>query len=228
MLLRRALQRVSATRHAARRAAGSAAYAAAPYRALAFATEAERSAWAERDATLHEEMRKRVPAALAHNGEESFDDHLVGVQSVLRSWGAPERVCDAALFHSIYGTEGFQGYSLPLAQRSDIAGLIGARAERLAWIFCMVDRWSVDEIVLGMRSDLCFRARPELGGFPLVLESRGEYLDFLALTLADWLEQVEGSSTKAVRSPVLEEPVWDVGECWGACSSVGARRGSKV
>lgn len=57
---------------------------------------------------------------------------------VLRSWGASEPLCNAALFHSIYGTEGFQGYKLPLSHRSEIAELIGAEAERLAWIFCMV------------------------------------------------------------------------------------------
>ena len=83
------------------------AYASAPYRELRDVPEKQREAWAQRDVGLHAEMRKRVPAALAHNGEESFDDHLVGVQSVLRAWGAPEHITDAALFHSIYGTEGF-------------------------------------------------------------------------------------------------------------------------
>ena len=60
---------------------------------------------------------------------------------------AAERLTNAALFHSIYGTEGFQGYALPLSHRGEIAGLIGAKAERLAWIFCMVDRATVDATV---------------------------------------------------------------------------------
>ena len=46
-----------------------------------------------------------------------------------------------------------------------------------------------------------FRARPELGAFAMP-KSRAEWLDFLSLSLADWLEQVEGASTKKIESPV--------------------------
>jgi hypothetical protein len=199
------------------------AYAVTPYRELARATEADRKRWADDDVALHAAMRAHVPAALKHNGEEAFDEHLVAVQSVLRSWGAPDALGSAALFHSIYGTEGFQGYALPLAQRSEIASLIGARAERLAWIFCMVDRASVDATVTGpdavdaAAADLAveFRARPELGAFPIPLESRREWLDFLSLSLADWLEQVEGAATKRVASPIGLADVWAEGYAWG-------------
>ena len=123
-------------------------YASTPWRQIAGATPQQLAAWADDDKRLHAEMRKHVPAALAHNGEEAFDNHLVGVQSVLRSWGASTTLTHAALFHSIYGTEGFQGFKLPLASRGEIADLIGPEAERLAWIFCMVDRASVDASVL--------------------------------------------------------------------------------
>lgn len=215
MLLRtaltRSLRRCTSTK---RLSSSKSAYASTPYRELLKCSADQKTKWAQRDVGLHAEMRQRVPAALAHNGEESFDDHLVGVQSVLRAWGAPEHITDAALFHSIYGTEGFQGFSLPLAQRGDIAGLIGARAERLAWIFCMVDRFSVDETVLDGTKPLVFRARLELGAFEIPLKSRAEWLDFLALSLADWLEQVEGASTKRVESPV-GGLVWAEGEAWG-------------
>ena len=122
-------------------------YAVAPYRQIVGATAAQREQWAAADKLLHERMREHVPDALAHNGEESFDLHLVGVQSVLRSWSSPEHLTNAALYHSIYGTEGFQGFALPLSHREELAELIGERAERLAWIFCMVDRASVDESV---------------------------------------------------------------------------------
>ena len=137
---------------------------------------------------MHARMKEHVPAALEHNGEESFANHLVGVQSVLRSWNASDTLCsaarsrwpcslqqpmrspiapeahplaqgeplrlrgvpldagdalsgawpefadgtasgppgNAALFHSIYGTEGFQGYKLPLSHREEIAELCAA------------------------------------------------------------------------------------------------------
>ena len=54
-------------------------------------------------------------------------------------------MCDAGLFHSIYGTEGFQGFTLPFDRRDDIRALIGDRAERLVWVFC----------VAGEMADLC-------------------------------------------------------------------------
>ena len=147
----------------------------------------------------------------------------MGVQSVLRSWGAEEHLTHAALFHSIYGTEGFQGYKLPLSHRKEIADLIGPRAERLAFIFCMVDRFTVDATVLPpkarpprehLESPPTFYARPELGAFPLPLQSHAEWIDFLTLSLADWLEQVEGAAAKAVPLPVGEGMLWPLGEAW--------------
>ena len=113
---------------------------------------------------------ERVPTGGHHTAVASrhAQKHLVGGQSVLRYWRAPEFLCNAALFHSIYGTEGFQGYCLPLSYRADIAELIGPRAERLAWIFCMVDRYSVDVTVLAPDAgDVSappptFYARPEV------------------------------------------------------------------
>ena len=217
MIARPGLRLVRCAVAAGARRSSAGAYAVARYRNLDDAPAAARDAWRRSDATLHGEMRKRVPAALKHNGEEAFDDHLVGVQSVLRAWGAPEHVTNAALFHSIYGTEGFQGYALPLDQRGDVAGLIGARAERLAWIFCMVDRETVDATALApppAGAAPAFAARAELGGFAMPLRDRAEWLDFLALSLADWLEQVEGAATKALPSPVGGADVWAAGEAW--------------
>ena len=215
-----------AARRGAARALSKAAqdYAVTPYRLIAHASESQRAAWAERDLILHSEMRKHVPAALKHNGEEAFDHHLVSVQSVLRSWGAPEYMTNAALFHSIYGTEGFQGFALPLHNRPEIADLIGPRAERLAWIFCMVDRHSVDRTILApwaldpsvyVHKPPSFFARPELGGFEMPLRTYDEWLDFLALSLADWLEQVEGAASKEVPLPVGEGFLWKLGQAWG-------------
>ena len=182
----------------------AAEYAVAPYRNMARMTAQQRDAFAAADVLLHQKMRELVPAALAHNGEEAFDAHLVGVQSVLRSWDAPEHLCNAALFHSIYGTEGFQGFKLPLTHRDEISQLIGADAERLAWIFCMVDRASVDVTVLAPQADNAppsFFARAELGGFRIRLQSEQEWIDFLTLSLADWLEQVSPGAICAYIPP---------------------------
>ena len=148
--------------------------------------------------------------AVAHTGNGKFDAHLLGVRRVLRAWGAGDDVCDAGLFHSIYGTEGFQGFCLPYERRDDVRALIGARAEQLVYIFCVVDRLSVDNDLDAAPGTHAFRARPELGGFDIPMDDDDMWFDFITLTLADWLEQVEGAA--AGPNPLFE---WDKGEAWG-------------
>ena len=82
---------------------------------------------------------------VAHTGNGKFDAHLLGVRRIMMSWVPDDpALADAGLFHSVYGTEGFQGFTLPYERRDDVRALIGERAERLVWIFCVVDRLSVD------------------------------------------------------------------------------------
>ena len=159
--------------------------------------------WQDEDDTLHRYISRSVPAVLEHTGSEAFDAHLKGVQAILRYWDAPKHLYSAGLFHSIYGTEGFQGFALPLSERDSIRGLIGNKSERLCWIFCMVDRSSVDETVFNWSindvnstqdTQFTFRARNELGRFEIKLLNKSEWLDFVELTLADWLEQVQGAA----------------------------------
>ncbi len=66
--------------------------------------------------------------------------HLCGTHDLLESWGNPEPVCLAGLFHSIYGTKSFRHKSWPLDDRKTIRELIGEEAERLAYVFCTADR----------------------------------------------------------------------------------------
>ena len=73
---------------------------------------------------------------------EAFDP--VAVYRLLESQGCPEDVCRAGMFHSIYGTEKFQGFTLPLGRRDEVRALIGDRAERLAYLNCAMDRASFD------------------------------------------------------------------------------------
>lgn len=143
--------------------------------------------WQADDKQMLSYLSTSIPEALQHTGATSFDTHLVGVQSVLRHWEASDDVCKAGLFHSIYGTEGFQGFKLPLNKRADIRKLIGVNAERLVWIFCMVDRKSVDDTLYMTEEDrtkkIVFRSRVELGNFPIELTGEKEWLQFIELSL---------------------------------------------
>jgi len=172
--------------------------------------------WKTDDETLWKYVNEKVPAVMEHTGSSTFDQHLKGVQAVLRYWNSPKYLTDAGLFHSIYGTEGFQGFSIPLTERSAIQDLIGMKAEKLAYVFCMVDRSTVDETVFDWKEEdstndetmYNLRARPELGRFDINL-TKEEWVDFIELNLADWLEQVEGAAMKS--NPFF---LWKAGEAY--------------
>ena len=174
--------------------------------------------WQAEDESLHSYITQSVPAVLEHTGSEAFDAHLRGVQAILRYWGAPRHLYNAGLFHSIYGTEGFQGFSLPLTDRDAIRKLIGDEAEKLCWIFCMVDRSTVDETVFNWKprddnnkseeATYTFLSRPELGRFEIHV-NKNEWVDFIELTLSDWLEQVQGAAETA-----SERFYWKAGEAY--------------
>jgi hypothetical protein len=68
----------------------------------------------------------------AHSGE-SLLDHLLATRDLLRQWGAPEFVCDAGLFHSIYGSSSYRP-ELGV-RREDVQRLLGRDAERLVHLY---------------------------------------------------------------------------------------------
>ena len=81
----------------------------------------------------------------------------------------------------------------------------------------MVDRKSVDDSLFLLNDEhqqqtnrsFEFKARPELGGFPIKLSGENEWLSFLELSLSDYLEQVEGAAEKP--SKLFQ---WQVGESY--------------
>ena len=92
-------------------------------------------------------LRSLGTGDVAHTGGSDFLSHLVGVYRVLKSWGAPEPLCLAGLAHSVYATEGFQGFSLECTaeSRARVATALGSlEAERIAHVFCCTDRASQD------------------------------------------------------------------------------------
>lgn len=58
-------------------------------------------AWRAEDEALHAYIQASVPDVLEHTGADAFDEHLHGVQSILRSWGSERHLYNAGLFHSI-------------------------------------------------------------------------------------------------------------------------------
>lgn len=123
---------------------------------------------------------------VAHT-EGSLLGHLISVYRDLKGWGCDEDVCRAGMFHSIYGTERFQKFSLPLTRREDVRKLIGERAERLAYINCCMDRASFDKAAEEERES--YRVLDRLTQREMEMSSE-DFDDLARVHLCDWLEQV--------------------------------------
>src|SRR6188472_2488576 len=95
---------------------------------------------------------------IAHT-QKNYLGHLINVYKLLQSSGYEEDICRAGLFHSIYGTEKFQGFKLPLESREELIELIGSRAERLAYWNCLMDRGSLDELLVQSHEPFLLRNR---------------------------------------------------------------------
>ena len=121
---------------------------------------------------------------------EVFLAHLIAVHRDLKVWGCDEELCRAGMFHSIYGTERFQRFSLPLARRGEIRDLIGPRAERLAYLNSAMDRNSFDRAVF--ETGDVYRIVDRFTGEELELP-RDEFDDLCRVHLCDWLEQAPRS-----------------------------------
>jgi hypothetical protein len=122
--------------------------------------------------------------------QKSYLGHLIAVHRLLEAQGYSRDVCRAGMFHSLYGTERFQGFTWPLDRRDEVRALVGERAERLAYVNCVMDRASLDRLL-----------DQEEGPYPIVSRtgetielSREEYDDLCRVHLFDWLEQAARSS----------------------------------
>jgi len=131
---------------------------------------------------------------IAHTGHD-FLTHLKAVQGVLEAGGAEPEIVQAGLLHSIYGTEGFQDFSLPLEERDQVRGLIGERAEFAVYCNCVMDRATFDAAVASAVADGGdgFEIRDREGSPPITL-TRAQLSDLAEVHLFDWLEQVDRSA----------------------------------
>jgi hypothetical protein len=121
---------------------------------------------------------------------KSYLAHLISVYRLMKENDCDEDICRAGLFHSLYGTEKFQGFTLPLDRRLEVCDLIGARAEQLAYLNCAMDRASFDRAAEVGREPYRFVDR--ITGRKVEL-SPGTFDDLCRVHLFDWLEQVPRS-----------------------------------
>lgn len=77
-----------------------------------------------------------------------FLPHLKGLSEYLERYNRPFPTVIAGLFHSIYGTETFNGFSLPLERREEVREVIGIEAEALVYTYCRMSQASFDMSVI--------------------------------------------------------------------------------
>jgi hypothetical protein len=124
------------------------------------------------------------------HSQKNYLAHLISVYRLMEAEGCEEDVCAGGMFHSIYGTEKFQGFKLELHQRIDVRKLIGERAEKLGYLNCAMDRASFDEAALGNGENYRFIDR--ITKEPVEL-GRADFDDLCRVHLYDWLEQAPRS-----------------------------------
>jgi hypothetical protein len=121
---------------------------------------------------------------------KSYLGHLIAVCRYLESQGFAQDVCLAGMFHSIYGTELFQGFKLPLERRGEVRDLIGERAERIAYLNCAMDRASFDRAV--EQDTEPYRIVDRITGEEVAV-TRDDFDGLCQVHLFDFLEQVPRS-----------------------------------
>jgi hypothetical protein len=126
---------------------------------------------------------------VAHS-QKSFLAHLIAVYRYMKDRGCGEELSRAGMFHSIYGTQQFQAFALPLERRQDVRDLIGDRAERIAYLNCLMERDSFDRAAL--QDEGPYRVRVRETGEEVEV-APDEFDDLCRVHLYDWLEQVPRS-----------------------------------
>jgi hypothetical protein len=124
------------------------------------------------------------------HSQKNYLAHVIGVYRLMEGQGCAAELCRAGMFHSIYGTELFQDFQLPLERRPEMRSLIGERPERLAYLNCAADRASLDRAV--EEGTEPFRIQDRFTGEEMQL-AQEEFDDLCRVHLYDWLEQVPRS-----------------------------------
>lgn len=121
-------------------------------------------------------------ADISHT-DKTYLAHAIGVYNDMKAWGGSPKLCRAALFHSIYGTQGFQSFTLPLERQAELRALIGNYAEKIAFANCFMDRASLDAQIEKMEGPYPIVHRITHDAFVL---SKAEYEDLLRVQLWDY------------------------------------------
>lgn len=124
-------------------------------------------------------------ADIAHT-KKTYLAHAISVYQDLKAWDCTEALCRAGLFHSIYGTQGFQDFALPLERQAELQALIGNHAEKIAFVNCFMNRDTFDAQITQPNMPYVILNRVTQAEMHL---TKAEFDDLVCVHLCDWLEQ---------------------------------------
>jgi len=102
----------------------------------------------ELDPQLDDLLIKVGTKSTRHTPTTFLYDHLVETWRLLKFFECSEDVCNAGLFHSIYGTQVFKPSMIPIKNRYDVQELIGKEAENLVFLFHITPHVRFDHFVM--------------------------------------------------------------------------------
>ena len=75
----------------------------------------------------------------------NLESHLSGTYKLLMEWNNPEYICDAGLYHAVYGTQPLKRLGIPHKEyspsdRPKIREIIGEESEQLVYLYGACDR----------------------------------------------------------------------------------------
>ena len=141
-----------------------------------------------------------IGADKVDHSDKGYLAHAIGVYTDLKEWGWSEELARAGLFHSIYGTQLFQSFTLPMEKRDEIRELIGEQAELISYLNCAVDRPHFDKEIL--KDEGPYRILDRFTN--TLMDVSDENFNLLCtLHLCDWLEQVARSGAWDYRRTAL-------------------------
>jgi hypothetical protein len=173
--------------------------------------------------SIKAELRRRRTQLVRH-GTQSLEEHLFNTFHILTAWHQPPRVQYAGLIHSVYSTDAFTHQTFKVTEREQVRALVGTEAERLAHLFCTIDRRELMSKVAASAGaapdalDLTSR----LDGQPMQI-TRVDAGDLLAIYMANgaeqtcgrdrspgtWLSSVSQLGRRAARLAEITPPVFD-------------------
>jgi hypothetical protein len=139
---------------------------------------------------------------VAH-GERTLLQHLEGTFDILESWGCADYVCIAGMYHSVYGTNSFSSASISPDRRSLLRPVVGQRAERLVYLFSVIDKPVAIIKALSNDQGAC-TVKDRMTGVELLV-TRRELRNLLIIECANLIEQrcTEGFLAVLVALPIV-------------------------